>query len=108
MNDTLGRKSKLQAIGERAPISLFVLAIAIALSFLVAMITKMVKDEDTQGVYYGGTPEGYRKRYAQMMGGGGAGAGGNGTQSTGYGKGRPSPPASALKAPGAGGGYAGR
>ena len=87
MSKTPERKSKLPTILEHAPVGLFFIAIAIALSFLGAMIVKMIKEDDTQGIYYGGTPEQYRKRYTQMMSGG----------SSGYGAKKPSPPPSSLK-----------
>ncbi len=91
MNTTSEPKKKLWKNLTQAPIWLFLLVILLAFSLLGAMIAKMIKDDDTQGVYYGGTPEGYRKRMMEKMGGGGGGG------ST-YGQGRP------VKAGGAEGG----
>jgi hypothetical protein len=91
MNQILERKNKLLETLKQGSFWWLLLAIVLALAFLGVMIAKMIRDDDTQGVYYGGTPEGYRKRMAEKMGGGGGGG-----VST-YGQGKPNV---APKAPG--------
>jgi hypothetical protein len=81
MNQSLESKNKFWKNLTKAPVWLFLIVTILALGILGVMIAKMIKDDDTQGVYYGGTPEGYRKRMAEQMGGGGGGKG--------YGQGKP-------------------
>jgi hypothetical protein len=81
MSTTSERKQKIWKNLTQAPFWLFLIVIVLSLSILGVMIAKMIRDDDTQGVYYGGTPEGYRKRMAEKMGSGGGGSS--------YGQGKP-------------------
>lgn len=87
MNDTIKPKRKLQALGERTPVWIFILAIAVGGLLIAIQVRNWIAWEDTQGVEYD------QARLKAFRGGSGGG----------YGEGRPSAPGQ----PG-GGGNSGR